>query len=32
VHPKKRELRSQVRLFRDWLLEEARDLVSSQRL
>lgn len=31
VHPKKRELRSQVRLFRDWLLEEARDLVSSQR-
>lgn len=32
VHPKKRELRSHVRLFRDWLLDEARDLVTSQKL
>ncbi|MEQ9345680.1 MAG: LysR substrate-binding domain-containing protein [Thalassospira sp.] len=30
VHPKNRELRSQVRLFRDWLLDEARDLVKRQ--
>lgn len=30
VYPKFRELRGQVRVFRDWLLEEARDIDSSR--
>ncbi|MFV1853413.1 MAG: LysR substrate-binding domain-containing protein [Thalassospira sp.] len=32
VHPKNRELRGQVKLFRDWLLDEARELTATQKI
>tara|TARA_R110000868_G_scaffold162903_2_gene394533 strand:- start:74843 stop:75751 length:909 start_codon:yes stop_codon:yes gene_type:complete len=32
IHPKNRELRGQVKLFRDWLLNEARELTLAQNL